>query len=232
MGTARSTKGSERQGLPDLCAESLMLIQQLRIAGTIDDGSRLRSKILDVLGRMERGARESAIEHEEVQNAKFALVAFLDEAITGLSFADKEQWIANPLQLELFHLNSAGEEFFRRLAELRQRPQQNTQVLEVYYLCMVLGFKGRYLYDNPEGLRRLVEDTKADIHRAKGTTALQSISPHGRPGEKLAEVVTRDIPGWVIAVSVIAIGFFLFLVLTFVINGSADTVKSFIATVG
>jgi len=231
MAVMKSARGNDRLGLADLCAECLMLIQQLRLAGSIDDSTRLRSKILDVLGRVERGARDSGIEHEDVQNAKFALVAFLDEAITGLSFADKEKWIANPLQLELFQLNSAGEEFYRRLGELRQRPQQNTQVLEVYYLCMVLGFKGKYLYDNPEGLRRLVEDTKSDIHRAKGTNASQAISPHGRPGEKLTEVVTRDIPGWVIAVSVLAIGLFLFLVLTFVINGSADKMKSFIETV-
>jgi type VI protein secretion system component VasF len=96
---------------------------------------------------------------------------------------------------------------------------------------MVLGFKGKYLYDNPEGLRRLVEDTKSDIHRAKGTSSLQAISPHGRPGEKLTEVVTRDIPGWVIAVSVLALGFFLFLVFTLVINGSADKVKTVIETI-
>lgn len=227
MGAMKSVKSVERQGLAENCSESLMLIQQLRLAGSIDDSTRLRSKILDVLSRMERGARDSGVEHEDIQQAKFALVAFLDEAITGLTFSEKESWIANPLQLELFQLNSAGEEFYRRLGELRQRPQQNTQVLEVYYLCMVLGFKGKYLYDNPEGLRRLVEDTKADIHRGKGGSPSQALSPHGHPDEKLAEVVTRDIPGWVIAVSVMAIGLFLFLILTFIINGSADKVKTF-----
>jgi len=228
----QTTRLPERQSLAESCSETLMLIQQLRLAESIDDPRQLRSRTLDGLKRLERDARDVGLESEDIQNAKFALVAFIDEAITGVSFAEKESWLANPLQSELFGLNYAGEEFFRRLNDLRQRPQANVPVLEVYYLCLVLGFKGKYLLDNPEGLRRLVEDTKADIVRAKEQRLSQSLSPHGKPQENLGEIVTRDLPGWVLAVSAAAVGFLFFLVMTWLISGTAEKVRSLIETAG
>src|SRR5512140_1968954 len=132
-----------RPSLADAAGECLMLIQQVRLATAIGDPQQLRTRTLDVLKRFERTAREAGYESDQVQVAKFALVAFLDEAVIGVPFAEKEAWTTNPLQAELFGLNSAGEEFFKRLGDLRQRPQANIPVLEVYYLCMVLGFKGK-----------------------------------------------------------------------------------------
>jgi type VI secretion system protein ImpK len=209
-----------------------MLIQQLRLAKNVEDPQMLRSKTLEVLARLERDARDNGFDTETCKNAKFALVAFLDEAVTGLSFADKEMWITNPLQSELFGVNSAGEEFFRRLDDLRRRPQEHIQVLEVYYLCLVLGFKGKYHLDNPEGLRQLVEDTKADIVRTKERRFHFPLSPHGAPEEKFGEIVTRSLPGWLVAAAAGGIGVIFFLVLSWLISGSADTIKTLIETAG
>ncbi len=221
-----------RQTLSDGAGECLMLIQQLRLATDIGDPQQLRSRTLDALKRFERTARDAGYDNEVVQNAKFALVAFFDEAITGSSFAGKEAWAANSLQTELFGLNYAGEEFFRRLNDLRQRPQSNIPVLEVYYLCMVLGFKGKFLLDSPEVLRHLVEDTKADIVRARDQRFMQPLSPHAKPQENLGGVVRRDIPAWILAVSAGGLAFIVFLVLSWLVSGAAEKVKTLIEMAG
>lgn len=222
----------EGQSLAESCSECLMLIQQVRLAPSIGDPQQLRARTLDVLKRFERKATDAGIDREEIQNAKFALVAFIDEAVTGVPFADKESWLANPLQSELFGLNHAGEEFFRRLDELRQRRQESHQVLEVYYLCLVLGFKGKYLLDSPEGLRRLVEESKADIIRAKQRRHAQSLSPHGKPQENLGTMVRGGIPVWALAAGAGGIGVLAFLVLSWLIRGGAERVKMLIEMAG
>jgi type VI secretion system protein ImpK len=209
-----------------------MLIQQLRLAKNVENPERLRTKTMEVLARLDRDARDAGVDTETCKSAKFALVAFLDEAVTSVSFAEKEVWISNPLQSELFGLNSAGEDFFRRLDELRRRPQENIPVLEVYYLCLVLGFKGKYLLDNPEGLRHLVEETKSDIIRAKERRFQIPLSPHGMPEEKFGEIVTKNLPGWLVAAAAGGIGVVCFLVLSWLISGAADTVKMLIETAG
>jgi len=215
-----------------MSSECLMLIQQLRLAKNVEDPQRLRSKTLEFLARLDREAKDAGFDAETCRNAKFALVAFLDEAVTGVSFSDKEMWLTNPLQSELFGLNSAGEDFFRRLDDLRRRPNENLPVLEVYYLCLVLGFKGKYHLDNPEGLRQLVEETKADIIRTKERRFQLPLSPHGAPEEKLAEIVTRKLPAWLVAAAAGGIAVLFFLVLSWLASGAADTVKTLIETAG
>jgi type VI secretion system protein ImpK len=229
MATSRSV---EHHSLADIAGECLMLIQQLRLAKNVEDPHRLRPKTMEVLTRFEREAKNSGFDNETSKNAEFALVAFLDEAVTGLPFADKETWLVNPLQSELFGLNYAGEDFFRRLEELRRRPQEYIQVLEVYYLCLVLGFKGKYHMDNPEGLRQLVEDTKADILRTKDRRYQIPLAPHGAPEEKLGEIVTRNLPGWMVAAAAGGVAVMFFLVLSWLISSAADTVKAVIESAG
>lgn len=228
---ALSRNGGQRS-LAELSSDCLMLIQQLRLAKNVEDPRRLRSKTMEILTRFEHEAKDAGFDAETYKNAEFALVAFLDEAVTGPSFSDKDLWVANPLQSELFGLNYAGEDFFRRLDELRRRPQEHIQVLEVYYLCLVLGFKGKYHLDNPEGLRQLIEDTKADILRAKERRLQMPLSPHGAPDEKFGEIVTRNLPGWLVAAAAGGVGVLVFLVLSWFISNAADTVKTLIETAG
>jgi type VI secretion system protein ImpK len=229
MATSRSV---EQHSLADIAGECLMLIQQLRLAKTVEAPQRLRSKTVEVLTRFERQAKDAGFDTEASRNAEFALVAFLDEAVTGLPFADKDSWLANPLQSELFGLNYAGEDFFRRLEELRRRPQEHIQVLEVYYLCLVLGFKGKYHLDNPEGLRQLVEDTKADILRTKDRRYQIPLAPHGSPEKNLGEIVTRNLPGWIVAAAAGGVAVVFFLILSLLISNAADTVKVMIESAG
>ena len=212
----------ENLDLPGLCSEFLMLIMQIRITRQLDDPATLRARVKDLLSRLDSKARSAGMEFEQLEFAKFALVVFLDEAITGIDFADKDSWLASPLQMELYNRYDAGEEFFKRLQQLRQRPQANLQALEIYYLCLVAGFKGKYHHSDPEALRGLIEDIRAEIFRFRETRIPQTLSPHGKPEESVLEVVSKDIPAWVIGVVAVAIGVLFFIVMSFLIEGVAD----------
>jgi type VI secretion system protein ImpK len=208
--------------LPGLCSDFLMLIMQIRITRQLDDPATLRARVKDLLSRLDSKARAAGVEFEQLEYVKFALVAFLDEAITGIDFADKDTWLASPLQMELYNRYDAGEEFFKRLQQLRQRPQANLQALEIYYHCLVAGFKGKYHNSDPEALRGLIEDIRAEIFRYRETRIPQTLSPHGKPQEGVLEVVSKDIPAWVIGVVAVALGVLFFIVMTFFIEEAAD----------
>ncbi len=213
----------DNRDLPGLCSDFLMLIMQIRITRQIDDPATLRVRVKDLLSRLDSKARSVAIEFEQLESSKYALVAFLDEAITGIEFADKDSWLASPLQMELYNRYDAGEEFFKRLSQLRQRPQSNLQALEIYYLCLVAGFKGKYQHSDPEALRGLIEDIRAEIFRFRETRPPQVLSPHGKPQEGVLEAVSKDIPAWVIGIVAIAIGVLFYIVMSFLIQGAAGS---------
>lgn len=217
-------ESEERVRLSDLCGDMFTLIMQLYVTRELDDAEMLRRRIKDQLSRLERSAKDAGYEAEEIQNATFALIAFIDEVINSSNWSQKDLWLANPLQLELFNRNDAGDEFFTRLDHLRKRAQANAEVLEVYYLSLVLGFKGRYQFHETDRLRHLIQDTEQDLRRARVERSVEFLSPNGLPRDTLVDVVKEEIPLWVIGVVAAAIAFVFFLIMTLMIGGAANDV--------
>jgi type VI secretion system protein ImpK len=81
-----------------------------------------------------------------IQLSFFALVALLDESVLKLQSPAFAEWAQRPMQEEMFSHNRAGEVFFDHLRTLlaRQDSEETADCLEVYALCMLLGFKGKY----------------------------------------------------------------------------------------
>jgi type VI secretion system protein ImpK len=114
---------------------------------------------------------------EDVKMAVFAAVAFLDESILNSRNPIFADWPRKPLQEEMFGHHIAGEVFFRNLDGLLARDDSPVlaDVLEVYYLCMLLGFAGRYVAGNRGELKGVMDRTGEKIRRIRGR--LPELSP-------------------------------------------------------
>jgi len=93
-------------------------------------------------------------------------------------FAD---WLRKPLQEELFGTHVAVETFFQHLQQLLGRPDSHdlADLLEVHYLCLVLGFGGRYSAGNRGELAQVMQMTAEKIRRTRGP--LGPLSPSWMP---------------------------------------------------
>jgi len=91
-------------------------------------------------------AKSLGYSSEVNQLAFFAVVALLDESVLKMQNPAFADWAQRPLQEEMFGHNRAGEVFFDHLRNLlsRQDSAETADCLEVYCLCMLLGFKGKY----------------------------------------------------------------------------------------
>lgn len=94
--------------------------------------------------QFEKSAREHNLPDKDAYYIKYALAAFVDEIIGFSELKNCQQWRANPLQLRLFNEHMAGEGFFEKLQELQQDISENIDLLELYNVCLELGFQGRY----------------------------------------------------------------------------------------
>ncbi|UCF63198.1 MAG: type IVB secretion system protein IcmH/DotU [bacterium] len=214
---------TEKMRLTDICADSFMLILQLRASQDFGDPVILRERILNLLDKIEHQAKKNNYDSADIQKVKFALVAFIDETIIASQWNEKQNWLSNPLQLQLYNRFDAGEEFFQRLEELRGRIHFNAEVLEIFYLCLVLGFKGKYGIVEQEKLRIIIDEVYQDIQLSMDK-ATRLLSPNGKRKEEIAEVIKKDIPIWTFGVGAAALGFLFYLIMVLLSKGTADNV--------
>lgn len=221
---------SQQKSLAAICAKAFSMIITLSRGHNLGDATGLRSRVTATFGALEKQALECGYVTEDVRLARYALTAFVDEAISRTDWAGKHEWSKNPLSLEYFGDNVAGDEFFNRLAELRQQIEGQYELLEVYYTCLALGFEGKYALSDPHERRTLVDQIGRDLERLRPGAA--ELSPNWRPPEALSQLVAGDVPLGVITAIAAGLVFALFIVLNVLLNGQAGDVAEAIKQLG
>ncbi|WP_412068631.1 type IVB secretion system protein IcmH/DotU [Rubrivirga sp. IMCC43871] len=210
--------GAERS-LAGAFTSVFSLVLQLRASDHLGDPTDLRTRIESMLREAAASAREAGAADADVEEATTALVAFLDEAVLGSDWPGRDAWASEPLQLTHYDRNDLGERFFDRLKRLLDEGAVRRDVLEVYYLCLALGFKGRYAIHGREVLRRLV----TDLHeRLSGRAAPGPLAPRGHSREVPAEAEKGGIPTWALWAGAAALVLVLYLGLSLSLSAAAS----------
>jgi type VI secretion system protein ImpK len=136
------------------------------------DADAFRAQIKHLIARADQEARQAGYDPADVKLAVYGYVAFLDESVLNSGLPMFAAWARQPLQEELFGDHRGGELFFMHLDELLARPDSDdlSDLLELFQLCMLLGFRGRYSAVEDGGLRTRVQATQQKIERIRGRT--------------------------------------------------------------
>jgi type VI secretion system protein ImpK len=140
---------------------------------------------LDQCGRM---GLKLGLPQADIDDIRFALVALTDEVIVNKSGTIRDFWLQRLLQMRYFDTGSAGDAFFDRLALLRG-DRARADVLKVYYLCLMFGFRGKYRVRGGEvELLDIVDGIRNDLIGLKLMPNEIALSPSGaRPYEPAAD---------------------------------------------
>jgi type VI secretion system protein ImpK len=110
---------------------------------------QVKADVLRLLTQSEGCVKKGLYSQEDYDLARFAICAWVDEAILSSPWVHKTQWQREQLQRIFYHMVEAGEVFYERLNALGLHQRE---VREVYYLCLALGFMGRYCKKGDEYL--------------------------------------------------------------------------------
>jgi type VI secretion system protein ImpK len=164
---------------------------------------------------------------DDIKMATLALVGFLDESVLNLRNPMFADWPRKPLQEELFGIHMAGEIFFRNLEQLMGRPDSAdlADLLEVHYLCLLLGYGGRYSIGGKGELQGITTATGDRIKRIRGASYDPFMQLLDEP-----EVVKATEDPWVKKLLIVAAACFvlvlaLFLTFKIVLGSSAHEVS-------
>lgn len=212
---------TRRLGLPDLCAHFFTFAFQLGKTQDPGPAEQLYANVNRLLSELDASARQHDIALEAVQNVKYALCAFFDELVLTSQWPAKHQWSGRPLQLVYFNDFAAGEEFYNRLEQLRHTQDRiKLDMLEVYYLCLALGFKGKFAdLQGMEKRKVLMDSVARELRAARGEEA-DSLSVSWKPPDSLPRVA-RGMPAWVVPVFAAGILLVIYVVFSFILSSSA-----------
>jgi type VI secretion system protein ImpK len=125
--------------------EALTVIVRLRSnSQPVADPKKFRADMRGALQNSGREAVRIGYTPEDARLAIAAVTAFLDESISNSGNLAFSEWSQAPLHDELYGQQNAGEAFARHTRRLlgRDDSQELADVLEVYLLCLLLGYKG------------------------------------------------------------------------------------------
>jgi type VI secretion system protein ImpK len=197
MSEQRAQSSRRSQSANDLVAFAAPvfdLILRLQ-AGIVKPSNELRPKIKSLLEDFEQRAERYRFNHKVVNVAKFALASFVDETVLTGDFHLKEEWEKYPLQLEYFGEQLAGNKFFEKLQAMIAQIEQTAEAVEIYYVCMLLGFKGRYAVYEHENLLSIMQRTADALVKAGKITKVE-LSPHWRADDQPKPPEKRGMPTW------------------------------------
>ncbi len=229
--------GGEAESLPKvgkspLTAAASPLLDLLGRIGTgaqaaqVANPDELRDRAVRGLQAFEAECRAAQVPEEQIRAAQYALCAALDDTALATPWGPSSSWSSRSLS-SIFHQDvRSGERFFDLLAGMQREPGRYLPALEICYLCLSLGMRGRYRLDPRgsaeierirEGLYQILAKLNGAFERDLSARWQGVDAPHKGPG--------RAIPAWVALAVVVAVLAFAWIWASSWINGRSDALQ-------
>jgi type VI secretion system protein ImpK len=142
---------------------------------------KLREFFVQGIRDFEMQLKQSDYRMPAILAGKHLLCAFMDEMILVQPWAKTLGWQENSLSWQLAHTKLANQDFFSILDQATKLSAANLDILELGYVCLSLGFQGKYRYakDGALKLTQIADDIYEVIRQHRGEHYRQlSISPY------------------------------------------------------
>ncbi|MDR3212500.1 MAG: type IVB secretion system protein IcmH/DotU [Azoarcus sp.] len=180
--------------LCDLLEDGIYLLFLLHDGNAPKSCAEMNRRIDLFFNSYEKQARNFGKDVEQIEQAKYAFCALMDEIMLAPGFPLRDEWARMPLQLRLFGEDFAGDHFFDRLEIVRNDPARHIEALEVFHTCLLLGFQGKYLLEGPEKLSYLIHRVGQEIQRVRGGAA--EFAPNWKLPHRFQSYVRHELPLW------------------------------------
>jgi type VI secretion system protein ImpK len=181
------------------CAAGLLTIAaELRATVAHPDPAGLREGLVRQVREFETCARAKGLVDAVVLPARYVLCALIDESVLDTPWGTESVWSRQGLLISFHNETWGGEKFFGALDRLLAYPSGNLHLLELMYLCLALGFEGRYRAraDGRAQLERVREQLFQTIRTQRGDPDPE-LSLHWQGAKVRRDPLIHQLPLWV-----------------------------------
>ena len=219
----------QKQGsvtLRELSKDFISMVLMVRRGQQVESVDAFLNSIDEFFRTFEREAHKAGYTAEQAKDAQYALCAFLDESVLNTPTSNARQHIElHPLQYKYFGVHLAGEGVFDKLDTLRRDVRANVDVLEVYHLCLALGFQGKYRLDKGDELRYLTNTLGQDIARYRAALP-EALAPHWQLPDQVGQMLRHEVPLWVYLVLIVLVCVGVYALLNGLLGHQVDALSS------
>lgn len=183
--------------LKDLVQDFISMALMVRKGRQVTSVTAFEASVDSFFATLEREARSANYSVEQVKDTQYALCAFLDESVLRAEDKDsplRRHFELQPLQFRYFGVHLAGKGFYEKIDALRSDVKQNIDVLEVYHLCLALGFEGKFAVGEKDQLRYLANTLGQDIARYRKSP--KALSPDWALPDQVSQMLRHEVPVW------------------------------------
>jgi type VI secretion system protein ImpK len=211
---------------PLVTAAAPLLAAIVRISGDATrapDIDRLRRAMIETVRKFETDALATGMDTRSLRAGRYALCATVDDLVLNTPWGRASNWAQQTLT-SIFHNEvTGGERFFEILDQMQRDLGNQLAVVELMYLCMSLGFIGRYrvmprgiaaLSELREGVYRAIRQRRGEFER--------ELSPQWRGIAAAAKPLARRIPIWAVALGTVVIASVSYVSFAFALSNSSE----------
>lgn len=203
----------------------LALMISLKKTLAYPDVEGLRSKIIKQVKAFKETLEKQGVSKKTIDIASYILCTAVDDVVlNNTAWGSKSFWLQKGLLATLHEDTKGGEKFFQHLVTLRQGDLfGNRDLLELMYICLALGFQGRYRnqYAELEEVREHLFKTLYGLQR--GTEP--DLSPDWQGTFNKPNILIRYVPFWVVAAIACALLISIYSFFLFRLNDASDPVR-------
>jgi type VI secretion system protein ImpK len=206
-------------------SELLSEVVRLKHSNRREDLVALNQHLTAGLKQFEVRALHEGAESSQVMAARYVLCTVLDEAVVTTTWGNESEWSQMSL-LSSFHSETfGGEKFFNLLDRLSKSPVKHLPMLELMYLCLSLGFEGKYRVQargmlELDGIRdavyRLIRQLRGDVPR--------ELSPHWEGLNNQRRSLVHILPTWMVLLFTVVCLALMYSAFAWVLGGQRETV--------
>lgn len=207
--------------LIEIATPLLALAVRIRDMDEIEDIARLHAQVENEIRGFAKEVENQGYDSASILGARYCMCAMIDESVLSQIWGAESQWPMRPM-LSIFHNETwGGEKFFTILDRVFDESHRFQDLLRFLYLCMALGFEGKYhvMHNGQQKLEALMTRAVELVEKNNGPIPDKFINPEPNIHVQ-AQRLRKQVP-----IALIATGAAMLLVVIFVFFHNAINVR-------
>ncbi len=207
-----------------IAAAAPLLVAAARLGrGRAPDPEQFRRSMVEAVREFESRAVATGLDTHSLRAARYALCATIDDLVLSTPWGSASSWVTRSLTSSFHNEVTGGERFFGILEQMQKDPGRHAEVIELMYLCVSLGFEGRYrvLGRGGAALTELRDGVYRGIRQRRGEFE-RELSPQWRGIDTGSRPLSRRVPLWLIGLGTLAAACAIYLAFNLSLAGASD----------